>query len=67
MSGASIGTVLDQAVHDAPNSGPTGAFPYAAGLRYGVDLEGAEGAALLNVEVQERGASKGPKRPSARR
>lgn len=54
MSGASIVTVLNQAAHYALNTGSTGAFPYAAGLRYDVDLKGAEDAVILNVEVQER-------------
>lgn len=54
MSGASIVKVLNQAAHYALNTGSTGAFPYAAGLRYDVDLKGAEDAVILNVEVQER-------------
>jgi 5'-nucleotidase / UDP-sugar diphosphatase len=54
MTGASIVKVLNQAAHYALNSGSTGAFPYAAGLRYDVDLKGAEDAVILNVEVQER-------------
>lgn len=54
MSGASIVTVLNQAAHYALNTGSTGAFPYAAGLRYDVDLKGAEDAVILNVEVQDR-------------
>ncbi|MFU8887924.1 MAG: 5'-nucleotidase C-terminal domain-containing protein [Trueperaceae bacterium] len=54
MSGASIVTVLNQAAHYALNTGSTGAFPYAAGLRYDVDLGGAEDAVILNVEVQDR-------------
>lgn len=54
MSGASIVTVLNQAAHYALHTGSTGAFPYAAGLRYDVDLQGAEDAVILNVEVQER-------------
>jgi 5'-nucleotidase / UDP-sugar diphosphatase len=54
MSGASIVKVLNQAAHYALNTGSTGAFPYAAGLRYDVDLGGAEDAVILNVEVQDR-------------
>jgi len=54
MSGASIVRVLNQAAHYALNTGSTGAFPYAAGLRYDVDLAGAEDAVILNVEVQDR-------------
>jgi len=54
MSGASIVKVLNQAAHYALHTGSTGAFPYAAGLRYDVDLTGAEDAVILNVEVQER-------------
>lgn len=54
MSGAAIVTVLNQAAHYALNSGSTGAFPYTAGLRFDVDLKGAEDAVILNVEAQER-------------
>ncbi|MBW6454861.1 MAG: 5'-nucleotidase C-terminal domain-containing protein [Trueperaceae bacterium] len=54
MNGASIVKVLNQAAHYALNTGSTGAFPYAAGLRYDVDLGGAEDAVILNVEAQER-------------
>jgi 5'-nucleotidase len=54
MSGASIVKVLNQAAHYALNTGSTGAFPYAAGLRYDVDLGGAEDEVILNVEVQDR-------------
>jgi 5'-nucleotidase len=54
MSGAAIVTVLNQAAHYALNSGSTGAFPYTAGLRFDVDLGGAEDAVITNVEAQER-------------
>ena len=54
MTGASIVTVLNQAAHYALNTGSTGAFPYAAGLRYDVALRGAEGDVIRSVEVQDR-------------
>ncbi len=54
MTGESIVTVLNQAAHYSLHTGSTGAFPYAAGLRYDVDLGGADGEVILNVEVQER-------------
>ncbi|MFO8149312.1 MAG: 5'-nucleotidase C-terminal domain-containing protein [Trueperaceae bacterium] len=54
MTGESIVKVLNQAAHYALNTGSTGAFPYAAGLRYDVDLAGDEDAVIVNVEVQDR-------------
>jgi 5'-nucleotidase / UDP-sugar diphosphatase len=54
MTGKEIKKVLNESAYYSLNSGSTGAFPYAAGLRYDVDLSGAEGAVIINVEMQER-------------
>ena len=58
MTGEEIVRVLNQAAFYALNSGSTGAFPYAAGLRYDVTLGADEGEVITDVEVQvsdERG------------
>lgn len=54
MTGAEIVRVLNQAAWYALNSGSTGAFPYSAGLRYDVNLTGAENEVITGVEVQDR-------------
>ncbi len=54
MTGEAIVRVLNQAAYYALNSGSTGAFPYAAGLRYDVALSAPEGEVIANVEVQDR-------------
>ncbi len=54
MTGEEIVKVLNQSAYYSLNSGSTGAFPYAAGLRYDVDSKGTEGAVILNVEVKDR-------------
>ncbi len=53
MTGAEIIQVLEEAVDFALNpEGSTGAYPYASGLRYDVDLNQAMGSRLSNVEVK---------------
>lgn len=54
MTGKEIKQVLNEAAYYSLNSGSTGAFPYAAGLRYDVDLSGAEGSVIINIEMQDR-------------
>jgi len=54
MTGKEIKKVLNESAYYSLNSGSTGAFPYAAGLRYDVDLGGAEGAIITNIEMQDR-------------
>ncbi len=54
MTGSEIKKVLNEAAYYSLNSGSTGAFPYAAGLRYDANLSGAEGEIIVNVEMQER-------------
>jgi len=56
MTGREIKNVLNEGAYYALNSGSTGAFPYAAGLRYDVNLSGAEGEVIVNVETQDRAA-----------
>jgi 5'-nucleotidase / UDP-sugar diphosphatase len=56
MTGKEIKKVLNESAYYSLNSGSTGAFPYAAGLRYDVDLSGAEGAVIINIEMQDRAA-----------
>ncbi len=58
MTGAEIAAVLEEAAAFAllPD-GSTGAFPYAAGLRWDVDLSAAEGQRFTNLEVKGRDAT----------
>ena len=58
MSGAEIRQVLNEAVDyaHAPD-GSSGAYPYAAGLRWDVDMTRAEGERLYNIEVKPRDQS----------
>jgi 5'-nucleotidase len=55
MTGAEIRQVLNEAVMfaHAPD-GSTGAYPYAAGLRWDVDMTRSEGDQLYNIEVKGR-------------
>ncbi len=58
MTGAEIRQVLNEAAdfaHD-PN-GSSGAYPYAAGLRWNVDMSRAAGERLFNIEVRDRDGS----------
>ncbi len=67
MSGAEIAAVLEEAAAFAllPD-GSTGAYPYAAGLRWDVDLSAAEGQRFTNLEVKGRDATEWtPLDPSA--
>ncbi len=55
MTGEEIRQVLNEAVAfaHAPD-GSTGAYPYAAGLRWDVDMTRTEGDQLYNIEVKGR-------------
>ncbi|MCD1646723.1 NAD nucleotidase [Marinobacter adhaerens] len=55
MTGEEIRQVLNEAVDfaHAPD-GSTGAYPYAAGLRWDVDMTRASGERLFNIEVKSR-------------
>lgn len=53
MTGAEIKQVLEEAVAYAIDpDGSTGAYPYASGLRYNVDLNQAMGSRISNIEVK---------------
>ena len=55
MTGAEIRQVLNEAVDFAHTpDGSSGAYPYAAGLRWDVDMTRAEGDRLYNIEVKGR-------------
>ncbi len=56
MSGAQIKAVLEDAVDYALN-GSTGAYPYAAGLRWDMDLTQPEGSRLSGLQFKGRDAS----------
>ncbi|MBM7332869.1 MAG: 5'-nucleotidase C-terminal domain-containing protein [Alcanivorax sp.] len=54
MTGAQIVKVLNEGLDYAQGiSASTGAFPYAAGLRYDVTLGAPEGTGIENVEVRD--------------
>lgn len=58
MTGAEIRQVLNEAVDYAHDpDGSSGAYPYAAGLRWEVDMTRAAGDRLYNLEVKARGES----------
>ena len=54
MKGSDIVQVLNEAAWYSINSGSSGAFPYASGLRYDVTLSGGTNNIITNVEVQDR-------------
>ncbi|WP_434362813.1 NAD nucleotidase [Parasalinivibrio latis] len=55
MSGAEIKAVLEEAVDYALDpSGSTGAYPYASGLRFDVDISKAKGDRVSNIQVNSR-------------
>ena len=58
MTGAEIKQVLNEAIdYGLDPDGSSGAYPYAAGLRYKVDISRAAGERLYDVEVKAKGAS----------
>ena len=58
MTGAEIRQVLNEAVDYAHDpDGSSGAYPYAAGLRWQVDMTRAAGERLYNLEVKAKGES----------
>lgn len=54
MTGAEIKSTLEDAVDFAKN-GSTGAYPYAAGLRWNVDMTKAKGERVSNLQVKVKG------------
>lgn len=58
MTGAQVVTSIEEGMENATREGgSTGAYPYAAGLRWDVDLTQAQGARVTGVEVKPRGAT----------
>ncbi|WP_223671161.1 NAD nucleotidase [Kangiella shandongensis] len=56
MTGEEIKQVLEEAVDYATTpGGSTGAYPYASGLRFDVDLNQAMGSRISNLEVKLKG------------
>ena len=57
MTGAEVKQVLEEALaYATKEGGSTGAYPYAAGLRWSVDMTQAEGSRLQNLEVMTKGS-----------
>lgn len=57
MTGAQIKAVLEDGFDFALQpDGSTGAYPYAAGLRWNADATAAKGARLTNLEYQAKGS-----------
>jgi 5'-nucleotidase/UDP-sugar diphosphatase len=54
MTGAKIKIVLEEALENALNGGSTGAYPYAAGLRYDVDAREEMGNRISGLEINIR-------------
>lgn len=54
MTGADIRMVLNEAAYYSLHSGSTGAFPYAAGLRYDVNKSGGENDVIYNIDMLDR-------------
>ncbi len=58
MTGEEIAAVLEEALtFTLDPDGSTGAYPYASGLRFDVDLSAAEGERVSNLEVKPTGAA----------
>lgn len=56
MTGVEVEAVLEEAITFAIDpDGSTGAYPYAAGLRWDVDLTAPEGERISNLEFDEDG------------
>lgn len=58
MTGAEIAAVLEEAVaFSLDPDGSTGAYPYASGLRFDVDMNAAEGSRVTNIEMRPSGTT----------
>ncbi len=58
MTGAQIVASIEEGMENATREGgSTGAYPYAAGLRWDVDLTQPQGQRVTNVEIRPRGAT----------
>lgn len=57
MTGAEIKQVLEEAVANfQDNDGSTGSYPYAANLRWDVDLTQPAGSRFSNIEIRRKGS-----------
>jgi 5'-nucleotidase/UDP-sugar diphosphatase len=54
LTGTQIKMVLEEALENAFNGGSTGAYPYAAGLRYAVDANEEMGNRISSLEINIR-------------
>lgn len=55
MSGAEIKSVLEEAIaYSLDDNGTTGGFPYAAGLRWDLDMAKADGQRISNLEINSQ-------------
>jgi 5'-nucleotidase/UDP-sugar diphosphatase len=54
LTGTQIKMVLEEALENAFNGGSTGAYPYAAGLRYAVDANEKMGNRISSLEINIR-------------
>ena len=58
MTGTEIKAVLEDAIaFSIEPDGSTGAYPYASGLRFDVDLNAAEGSRVTNMEMKPSGTT----------
>jgi len=58
MTGAEIRAVLEEAVANfLDNNGSTGSYPYAANLRWDVDLSQPAGSRFSNIEIKRKGGT----------
>lgn len=58
MTGAEINAVLEEAIAFALDpDGSTGAYPYASGLRWDADMNGAEGSRISNLQMRPSGTT----------
>lgn len=54
ISGTQVVAALEDAVSNVVDNGNTGPYPYAAGLRWDVDMSKAKGQRLSNVQVRSK-------------
>lgn len=58
MTGAEIRAVLEEAVANfIDNNGSTGSYPYAANLRWDIDLSQPAGSRFSNIEIKRKGST----------
>lgn len=58
MTGAEIAATIEEGTENAVREGgSTGAYPYAAGLRWDMDLTAANGSRATNLEYQAKGTT----------